>query len=273
MRTHTALLPLALAAGLALVPAAIADTDSPRAAGQRAQIAGSDAGPAVLPTAVRVRLKRGENALDRAADYVDRDMPDKAGASLKNARRNMYAAWRSAVYIVENAPPPPPPGDGKAVAHDAGAAPGGAGTAYTTPEETAVAVLGYQHDVVGTSFGLLDGAKGALRDQVSTTLFAALDRRDAAIAYIHSRPVPPPPPGDGKVVAQVAGAPVGTGGFAGLMPGVIPDLDDELLQSRELSRGGALTPGEKRIVLLARDQIGETEDDVNSFWPPVVGDG
>ncbi len=53
------------------------------------------------------------------------------------------------------------------------------------------------------------------------------------------------------------------------MPGVIPDLDDEQLQSRELSKGGALTPGEKRIVLLARDQIDETEDTVNTWWPPL----
>src|SRR3954471_3865259 len=219
MKSLKAALPAAIAAGaVALLPATAGAQPAPH----RAQAAGSDAAPAVLPTAVRVRLKRGENALDRAADYVDRDMPDKATASLKNARRNMYAAWRSAVYIVENAPPPPPPADGKAIAHASGAAPGGAGTTYATPEDTAMAVLTYQHDVVGASFGLIDGAKGTLRDQVSTTLFAALNRRDAAVTYIHNRPAPPPPPA-GKVVAQTAGAPVAAGGFADLMPALIPD--------------------------------------------------
>jgi hypothetical protein len=270
MQARTALLPLAVI-GLALLPAtASASTGAAApAAGKRAHATGDGGGaPPVLPTAVRVRIKRGENALDRAADYVDRDLPDKAAASLKNARRNMYAAWRSAAYIVENAPPPAPPADDKAVAHGAGAAPSGAGTTYAAPEDTAVAVLSYQHDVVGTSFGLLDGAKGSLRDQVSTTLFSALDRRDAAVAFIHARPVPPPPPAD-KAVAHAADAPAVTG-FPALMPAVVPDLDDELLQSRELTKGGALTSGEKRIVLLARDQIGSTKDDIASFWPPVV---
>jgi hypothetical protein len=272
MRTLRTALPAALAVGVAaLVPAAaMADSGTTGAHHGRAHAAGGSVAPAVLPTAVRVRIKRGENALDRASDYVDRDMPDKATASLKNARRNMYAAWRSAVYIVENAPPPPPPA-GKVVGHASGAAPGGAGTAYATPEDTAMAVLTYQHDVVGTSLGLLDGAKGTLTNDVSTTLFAALNRRDASITYIHGRPVPPPPAG--KVAAHAAGAPVAAGGFAGLMPGVVPDLDDELLQSRDLSRGGALTAAEKRIVLLARDQIGQTEDTVNSFWPPAPAAG
>jgi hypothetical protein len=57
------------------------------------------------------------------------------------------------------------------------------------------------------------------------------------------------------------------------MPGLVPDLDDELQQSRDLSTGGALTSGEKRLVLLARDQIGLTEDTVNSFWPPAPAAG
>jgi hypothetical protein len=275
MRTLKTALPAALVAGaVALVPAAAsADSGSTRAPHTRAHAAGSDGGPATLPTAVRVRIKRGENALDRAADYVDQDMTAKATASLKNARRNMYAAWRSAAYIVENAPPPAPAGDGKLVAQASGAAPGGAGTTYATPEDTAMAVLTYQHDVVGASFGLLDGAKAPLTAEVSKTLFAALDRRDTAITWIHNRPAPPAPPADGKVVAHAAGAPVATGGFGSLMPGLVPDLDDELLQTRDLSKGGALTANEKRLVLLARDQIGQTEANVNAWWPPVPAAG
>jgi hypothetical protein len=56
------------------------------------------------------------------------------------------------------------------------------------PEESAVAVLNFQHDVAAAAFGLLDGAKRDLRDAVSTTMFAALNRRDTAIVYIHNRP-------------------------------------------------------------------------------------
>jgi hypothetical protein len=200
-------------------------------------------------------------------------MPDKAVVSLRNARRNMYAAWRNAVDVVENTPPPPVAGDGRASrlvpivrtkAH--------ASATYTTPDETAVAVLDFQHDVATTAFDLLDGAKGNLRDAVSRTMFAALNRRDKAIVYIHGRPVPPPAPPDGRARARAAGAPVGGGTFATLMPGVIPDLDDELSQTRGLVRGGALTPGEKRIMNLAKSQVLETKDQVNAWWPPLPAD-
>jgi hypothetical protein len=268
MRTAKAALVAALAAAaIAAVPgAASAKTNS-----HRAHAAGGAVAPSVLPSAVRVRIKRGETALDRAGDYIDRDMSAKALASLKNARANMYAAWRSAQYIVVNAPPPPPPA-GKVAAHAAGAAVGSPGTQYATPEDTAMAVLSYQHDVVGASYGMLDGSKGTLRDEVSKTIFAALDRRDKAIVWIHNRPAPPPAPA-GKLSAHAAGAPVATGGFDGLMQGLIVDLDDELLQGKELTAGGALTAGEKRIVLFAGAQIQNTKDTVNTWWPPVPAAG
>jgi hypothetical protein len=202
-------------------------------------------------------------------------MPDKAVVSLRNARRNMYAAWRNAVDVVENAPPPPPPAGlvrviRRTTAHKS--------STYLGPDDTAVAVLNFQHDVATAAYDLLDGAKGSLRDAVSTTIFAALNRRDRAIVYIHNVPVPPPPAGRSSahasgVHAHASGAPVGGGTFATLMPGVVPDLDDELGQIRGLVRGGALTPGEKRILALAKSQVLETKDNVNTWWPPVVGDG
>jgi hypothetical protein len=263
MRTARAVLAAALAAtAIAAVPgAASAKTNN-----HRAHAAGGSVPVTVLPSAVRVRIKRGETALDRAGDYIDRDMSAKALASLKNARANMYAAWRSAQYIVENAPPPPPPAAGKIVAHASGGAVGGTGTNYATPEDTAMAVLAYQHDVVGASYGMLDGAKGTLRDEVSKTIFAGLNARDKAIVWIHNRPAPPAPAG--KLTAHAAGAPIVTGGFDGKMQGLIVDLDDELLQGKELTAGGALTPGEKRIVLFAGSQIQNTKDTVNTWWPP-----
>ena len=262
----------ALAAGLIVSPAASASADP------IAHATGSDGPPPVLPSIVRKRITRGEKALERAGDYVDRDAPDKAVTSLRNARRNMYAAWRNAVDVVENAPPPPPPGDRRAArtrvrridtAH--------ASTVYVTPEETAVAVLGLQHEVATSAFDLLDGAKGALRDAVSTTMFAALNRRDAAIVYIHNRPVPPPAPD--VLSARASRDPVAHASdddplptFATLMPDVSTDLGDELGQIRGLVRGGALTPGEKKIMGLAKSQILETKDTVDTWWPPLPAD-
>jgi hypothetical protein len=269
----TAVVPAALAIGLIMAPAATADSGSANSDQVRAKAAGSDGPPPVLPSLVRTRIARGTKAIERAGDWVDQDDNAKAVVSLRNVRRNMYAAWRGAVDVVENAPPPPPPGDGfgrviRVHAH--------ASATYLSPEETAVAVVGFQHDVAAAAYGLLDGAKGSLRDAVSTTIFAALNRRDLAVDYIHNRPVPPPPPADlarasAHAHASDEGAPPT---FATLMPGVVPDLDDELAQTKGLLRGGALTPGEKRIMSQARAQLLETKDQINTWWPPVpVGDG
>jgi hypothetical protein len=240
----------------------------------RAKASGSDGPPPVLPSIVRTRIRRGEKALDRAGDYVDQDMPDKAVASLRNVRRNMYAAWRGATDVVENAPPPPPVGDGRPRATARASA------TYVGPEETAVAVLGFQHDAATGSFGLLDGAKGVLRDAVSTTIFAALNRRDQAIVYIHNRPVPPPVAEAGRLHSRARGGAHARAAdedappsFATLMPGIVADFDDELAQTKGLLRGGALTPGEKRIMGQARAQVLETKDQVNTWWPALpVGD-
>ena len=266
-----------LAAGLIIVAApatATADSGSARSDHVRARAAGSDGPPPVLPSIVRTRIARGTKAIERAGDWVDQDDNTKAVVSLRNARRNMYAAWRGAVDVVENAPPAPPPADDlgrvrvrvRVMAHKS--------ATYVSPEETAVAVLNFQHDLATAAFGLLDGAKGQLRDAVSTTMFAALNRRDLAITYIHGRPVPPPPPPDLARASAKAHAsdddPAPT--FATLMPGVVPDLDDELGQTKGLVRGGALTPGEKRIMGQARAQILEAKDLVTTWWPPLPAD-
>jgi hypothetical protein len=271
MRFTTALPIAAIALGMIVSPAANAASSGH----VRAEASGSDGPPPVLPSIVRTRVNRGEKALDRAGDYVDREQPDKAVVSLRNARRNMYAAWRGAVDVVENTPPPAPGGDAARVRrtvpirHKAHSS-----ATYFSPEETAVSVLNLQHDVATGAFGLLDGAKGTLRDAVSTTMFAALNRRDQAVVYIHNRPVPPPPGPDAAAARVRARASDDDGPptFATLMPGVVPDLDDELGQVRGLLRGGALTPGEKKIMGLAKSQILETKDQVNTWWPPVVGD-
>jgi hypothetical protein len=269
IRLTTVLLPAALAAGILASPAGAAVHPSH----VRANAAGSDGPPPVLPSIVGRRINRGEKALDRAGDYVDREMPDKAVVSLRNARRNMYAAWRNAVDVVENAPPPPPAEAGRVRKTVPIGKRAHRSAVYLGPEETAVAVLGFQHDAATTAFDLLDGAKGTLRDSVSRTMFAALNQRDKAIVYIHDRPVPPPPAEAGRVRAHASDEDAPPS-FATLMPGIVGDIDDELGQIRGLVRGGALTPGEKRIMGLAKSQDLETKDQVNTWWPPLpVGDG
>jgi hypothetical protein len=250
-----------LATGLvaALPTAASAAPTHGKTRHHKAQAAGGDV-PPTLPSIVRVRITRGEASLARAADYVDRDMPDKAVASLLNARRNMYAAWRGAVYVVQHAPPPPATDAavhrGKAHASGTGA---GVGTVYADPVTTAVAVLNYQHDVSAAAFGLLDGAKGTLENSVSTTIFAALNRRDTAIAFIAAQPVPDPATLPDTAVT-----------FDMLMPGLIPDLGDEMQQAEGLVSGGALTAAEKRLMNIADFQVFHTQQTINAHWPPVT---
>jgi hypothetical protein len=271
VRITRAVLPAALAIGLIVTPAAA--TAAAKTDHVRAKAAGSDGPPPVLPSLVGTRISRGEKALERASDWVDQEMNDKAVVSLRNARRNMYAAWRGAVDVVENAPPPPPPaGDARVHAKVPVQRNARKSASYLGPEETAVSVLNFQHDVSSVSFGLLDGAKGDLRDAVSTTMFAALNRRDQAILYIHNRPVPPPVAEAGSVRARASDEDAPPS-FATLMPGIVSDFDDELGQTKGLLRGGALTPGEKRVMGQARAQILETKDQVNTWWPALpVGD-
>jgi hypothetical protein len=272
MKRGRRFLSAALAVGVVAVMPAAAMAAPSKPHHPRAKSAGSGP-PPVIPSIVQVRITRGTAALARAADYVDRDMPTKAIASLLNARRNMYAAWTGARYFIEHAPPPPAT-DARVHRGKKAHASGGAvapGNIYADAPTTAFAALEYQHTVATAAFGLLDGAKGTLRDAVSTTMFAALNRRDSAIAYIHTIP---PPVVDAAVHrrAHSSGTAVVTNDFGAVMPGVIPDLDDEMIQIEGIVNGGAVTSGEKRILNQADFQVFKTEQTVNAFWPPVPAD-
>jgi hypothetical protein len=268
MKRGRRFLSAALAVGVVAVLPAAAMAAPSKPHHPRAKSAGSGA-PPLIPSIVQVRITRGTAALARAADYVDQDMPTKAIASLLNARRNMYAAWTGARYFIEHAPPPP--AAAARVHHRkarASGAPVGAGNVYADAPTTALAAIGYQHTVATAAFGLLDGAKGTLRDAVSTTMFAALNRRDSAIAYIHTIP-PPPAAAAVNRRAHSSGAPVVTNDYGAVMPGVIPDLDDEMIQIEGIVSGGAVTSGEKRILNQADFQVFKTEQTINAYWPPV----
>jgi len=57
------------------------------------------------------------------------------------------------------------------------------------------------------------------------------------------------------------------------MPGIVPDLDDEMQQVEGLINGGALTAAEKRLMNEADFQVFKTEQTVNAIWPPLPADG
>jgi hypothetical protein len=265
-----AALPL-LVLGLLVASPASAKTGSH----ESVHASGGGGGTLIYPSIVNRRLQRGEKALDRAGDYVDKDKPDKAVVSLKNARRNMYAAWRSAKYLIDNAPPPAPVTDGWVKPHrSVRKAGGGGGTAASVPE-TALAVLTLQHYAATTAFDIMDGGKGTLLGAANTTAFAALNRRDQAIAYIH-QVAPPAPVASGSVRSSssvhASGAPVAAT-FDTVMPGLVPQMDDEAQQISGLEDGGALVPKAKSLLNDALLQITKAERKVNAYWPPLPADG
>jgi hypothetical protein len=264
-----AALPL-LAIGLvAASPAAAKNGSNPGV-----HASGGGGGALIYPSIVNRRLVRGERALVSATDYVDQNMDDKAVTSLLNARRNMYAAWRGAKYLIDHAPPPPvQSGSVRRIRRGKVHKSGSGGAAAASVPETAFAVLGLQHDVATTAFALMDGAKGTFLGAANTTVFAALNRRDQAIAYIH-KVAPPAPVQSGSLRStntgsvHASGAPVAAT-FDTVMPGLIPQLDDEIQQIEGLQDGGAVVPKGKSLLDKALLQDTKTERTVNQFWPPL----
>jgi hypothetical protein len=266
---------LACLVGVAVAPAETSSAQASQADAhyQRpsATASGDSGGPLVYPSIVNIRLERAEAALARAAMRTDQHLPGKASTQLTVARANMTAAWAAAKYVIRTAPPPPVAADG-AFARSSGAAP--AGGAFASPQDTALAVFSLQHDVVTTSVGLLGTGNAGLESAASATIRAAVNARDAAVAYIHQiAPPPPPVAGDGSVDAEASGAPVAAG-WSTTMPLVIPLLDDEV---QALRGTRATTPSLSAVTktflraMTARDV--KTKNAINGFWPPVVGDG
>jgi hypothetical protein len=255
--------PLAVLASLAAAGPAVAAAPSPSA-----QAAGSG-GSAVLtyPASVRTRVGRTERALERAVDNVQAGEQADAATSLKVVRRQMAAAWRGARYIISTAPPPPPPGD----AHSSQA------QTYAAPADTGFRVLTLQDDVTSELIQLIDGGHGTALSAVSKTLYFTLDRRDAAIDDIVDLAPPPPPPADDAHPSSVDAHASGNGGggstFESVMPGVVPQLDDELQSIEEVkSDASDLTAGGRRLLHAAATQITKTRRVVNTTWPPLPAD-
>jgi hypothetical protein len=262
-----AAVPLAVAAGLiAAAPAAQAEP------APAARAAGGAVSEPTYPSAVRTRVGRTERALERAIKKIEAGKQDEAAVTLKVVRRQLAASWRAARYIVRTAPPPAPPVDDKAVkgrARASGGAP--AGLTFASPPETAVRVLTLQHDVAADVAQLVDGAHGSGLAPISTTLNLALDRRDAALRDIlRLAPPAPPVPADKARASQEDAPPT----FDTLMPGIVPQFDDEI-QGIDVLKSDAtdVTAGGLRLLNAAEAQLGRTKAFVTTTWPPApVGD-
>jgi hypothetical protein len=234
--------------------------------GPVASASGGAVGPLIYPSLVNIRLVRTQAALASATASVDEGKPAGAIPEVKAAQVQMAAAWTGARYVIRTTPPPVA-GDG-AFAHSSGGAPAGG---YASPQDTAYAVLLLQHQVVVTSLGMLGAGNGALDARLTSAIAAAVNARDAAVAYIHSV-APPPVAGAGGVGAKTSGAPVGTD-WATPMQQVVLDLDDEVQAIRATKYPGkTLSAATKTFLTSVVTRDLKTEANINTYWPPVVGD-
>ena len=123
-----------------------------------------------------------------------------------------------------------------------------------------------------TSLGLLDAGNATLKNTtLPTTIKAAVDARDAAIAYIHSI-APPPVAGDGRVHADASGGAV-VAGWDTTMPSLLPVLDDEIQAIKGTRKLNPTFPDSIRTFLptmRARDEA--TKAAINRYWPPLPAD-
>ena len=119
---------------------------------------------------------------------------------------------------------------------------------------------------------LTDGARVPVLDAMSRTLFLTLDRRDKAIADVHTL-APPAPPEDACRPHAAQDAEDAATFDTVTMPTLPVFLDDELQHIDGLQADATdLRPGGSRILTKGRAQIAATEATVNAFWPPVIED-
>jgi hypothetical protein len=117
---------------------------------------------------------------------------------------------------------------------------------------------------------MLDTASEPLLTGVSKSLFAALNSRDVAIAYMKKKD-PPPVAGSGSVRAGASGAPIAAG-WSTIGQAVLPDLDDEQQMIDGIRATVKLSPGRAKVLNAAEIQAIRTGKTINKNWPPVVGD-
>jgi hypothetical protein len=260
-------------AGLAAVlsAGAVAATPPKTTGGPIARAAGGAPAVVVYPALVQTRLVRAQNLLTNAAEFEDMGDQAKAIQALTAVRSNMTKAWAAAKFVIANAPPPVvgglhiaaatrPKGRARLSGQPVGGSP------YADQYATAIAVMSLQHTIAITAIGMMDTATAPLLAALNTSMFAALNARDAAIAYIHSID-PPAAPAGVRVPAHKSDAVVS--GWALFMPNVPFDVDDELSQVDGVRALFNLSPSRKRLLDLAELQNTKTSRTINKYWPPL----
>jgi hypothetical protein len=275
--------PLRLTLLLGVLTAAIVAA-SAGASGQKASsppvahASGGDVTVVLLPSIVNTRLVRAQKLLDSAAQY--QDMGDDANAvkALAAARSNLTKTWTGAKFYIQNAPPPVAAeagikvtGKAKAGAHASGGAIAGA-SPYADMYATTAAVLALDHTVTTTALGLLDTASATVLPALNSTVFAALNSRDAAVAYIHSLPVPPAAAAGSQGTAHASGTPI-VAGWSTTMQPILFDTEDELMQVDGLRAGASVSATRTRLLDLVEAQVSRTERNINRYWPPLPAAG
>lgn len=228
--------------------------------GDPAPIAHASGDPVVIiPSIVKTRTTRVDNAIGRLTDYVDDGDAANVDRTGKVIRRQLAAAWRGAVYYVKN--PPPPVAEEAQESDDA--------PTVADPVTTAMAVFDSYHAVSATIGQLVDGARVPVLNSMSTTLFWTLNARDRAIAAAHTLQPPVDPEGEeGEEGGEEEAAT-----FATSMPLVLPSLDDELQQIKGLQADATdLRPGGRTILTRALAQTQATGTAINTLWPPDIED-
>lgn len=271
MTSKRLVLPVALSLAVGMAFAASSATAQSGSPGTSvAHAAGGSAGPPLYPALVNVRLVRAQQLLSDAAEDADLGQADKATQELNAAKSNMRKAWAATKFLIKNAPPPVASAGsvkhGTAKARTSGGALPGA-SPYADVYTTALGVFTLQDAVATTALGMMDNASGALLTAVSSGVFAALNDRDTAIAYIHSIE-PPPVAGDGRVKVRASGGAI-AGSWATTMPGVVPQVDDELQQVDGIRGTVTLSPGRKKVLDDVELQDTKTEKTLNKYWPPI----
>jgi hypothetical protein len=252
-----------------------------------AQMSGGDV-PPPLPSLVQTRLTRVDNALETLTEDVNEVDGVHAGKTAKVIRRQLAAAWRGARYYITHPPAAPPADDARAHVVRNGVrvrdlAPkvrakitqDDEGPVIADPVTTAMAVFDEFHNVSSTVIELTDGARVPVLDAMSKTLFLTLDRRDKAIADVHTlAPTPPPEDAeDARVHAKAAQDEDDAVTFDTTMPGLTLFLDDEIQHINGLQSDATdLRPGGTRILTKGLAQIQATEATINTFWPPATDD-
>src|SRR4051812_18742603 len=298
MVLRRAILPLALFASLAVAGTASASDTKP--GDSVAHVAGGDVAP-LTPSIIGIPIMRTERSLTKAGDRIDDGNGAGAVGPLTASRRYLIRSYSGAKYLIANAPPPPAEDASaaafqklarkgiraihrggkarrryyrallrkmKARAHLSGGAP--AGPAFADTPTAVFSVLTSQYGAATSAVGMSLDTKGALLNRVKTTLYTAIVLRNRLVKIIHTAE-PTPPAEEGRVHAHKSDdAPVPT--FAPLMPGLATLLGDEIQQIQATVQDPSTPAATKTMLTNALQADLQIQNEVNTWWPPVVGD-